>query len=434
MPERDAPQQPQQNGASIGSKAVKSLRRKFMAITMASLALTLIVLGVVVYQYYAWASMSRSDSIIEVLYENDGSFPPPLEERRKAIGFDFTVNIETEFENRYAWAVVNPDDSILTLDSDHIANKDSSQLYDIIEEILFSGTQRGYYDFYRYRVFSNDDGTRTVYLLDCLQREQTKVVLAQGYAVIAGACLVLVFLLLLPLSRRVTRMYERNLERQHRFVTDASHELKTPLAIISANTELTEQLTGETQWTRSTKAQVERLNALARNLIEAARSSESLDIEALPVINLSELLMRDIEDFRPLADMAGKRITANVEEDVLIRGEAESIDRMVSVLLDNAIKHGDDGGEIAVVLRKSNRKQATLRAANPAARMTEKEVRRMFDRFYRADASRSRSTGGYGIGLSAAKDNVERHGGKLTAMKENGMLVITATLPRANDE
>lgn len=434
MPERDAPQQPQQNGASIGSKAVKSLRRKFMAITMASLALTLIVLGVVVYQYYAWASMSRSDSIIEVLYENDGSFRPPLEERRKAIGFDFTVNIETEFENRYAWAEVDADDSILTLDSDHIANKDSSQLYDIIEEILSSGAQRGYYDFYRYRVFSNDDGTRTVYLLDCLQREQTKVVLAQGYAAIAGACLVLVFLLLLPLSRRVTRMYERNLERQHRFVTDASHELKTPLAIISANTELTEQLTGETQWTRSTKAQVERLNTLARNLIEAARSSESLDIEALPVINLSELLTRDIEDFRPLADMAGKRITANVEEDVLIRGEAESIDRMASVLLDNAIKHGDDGGEITVVLRKSNRKHATLRVANPAARMTEKEVRRMFDRFYRADASRSRSTGGYGIGLSAAKDNVERHGGKLTAMKENGMLVITATLPRANDE
>ena len=98
------------------------------------------------------------------------------------------------------------------------------------------------------------------------------------------------------------------------------------------------------------------------------------------------------------------------------------------------VEHGDDGGEITVVLRKPNRKQATLRVANPAARMTEKEVRRMFDRFYRADASRSRSTGGYGIGLSAAKDNVERHGGKLTAMKENGMLVITATLPRANDE
>ena len=434
MTHDDAPKQPQHSGASIGSRAVKSLRRKFMIITMASLALTLLVLGVVVYQYYAWASMSRSDSIIEVLYENDGSFPPAHEERRRDVGFAFTVNIETEFENRYAWAVVNPDNSIRTLNSDHIANKDFSQLYDITEEILASGVERGYYDFYRYRVFFNDDGTRTVYLLDCLQRQQTKVVLAQGYAAIAAACLVLVFLLLLPLSRRVTRMYERNLERQHRFVTDASHELKTPLAIISANTELTEQLSGETQWTRSTKAQIERLNALARNLIEAARSSESLDIDSLPVINLSELLARDIEDFRPLADMAGKRITANVEENICIRGEAESIDRTASVLLDNAIKHGDDGGEITVELRKTNRKHVVLRVANPAVRMTEQEIRHLFDRFYRADASRARSTGGYGIGLSAAKDNVERHGGKLTAVKENGKLIITATLPRANCE
>lgn len=417
---------------SYGAKLISDMRRRFVMLAMASLAITLIVLSVAAYGYYSLTSASRSDSIIEMLYENDGEFPPADTVRKTSMNLTFTVNPETEFENRYAWAIVNSSGEIELLDADHIAAEDSRELHAIINEILSWNVQEGYYSFYRFHVFDNDDGTRTVYLLDCLQRQQTKVVLAQSLTMMSFATLALVFIFLLPLSKRITRSYARNLERQQRFVTDASHELKTPLTIISANNDITERISGETQWTRSTKTQIARLNTLTRDLIETARSSEALDIASLPVLDLSALVDRMVEDFQPLAEAKGHRIATDIEEGVRARGNAESLERVLSVLLDNAVKHGDEDGEIAVRLY-ATRRHAVLRVGNPAANVTEEETRHLFDRFYRTDKSRSRSTGGYGIGLSTARGNIESHGGKLTATKQGDLLLFVATLPRAND-
>lgn len=398
---------------------------------MASLAVTVVVLSLAVYSYYSLTSADRSDSIIELLYENGGEFPPANTVRRTSMNLTFTVNAETAFENRYAWAVMDPDGVLVSLNADHIASENADKLRDMMYEILGWGTQDGYYSFFRYRVFDNGDGTRTVYLLDCLQRQQTKVVLAQSLTIISFATLVLVFVLLFPLSKRITRSYARNLERQQRFVTDASHELKTPLTIISANNDITERLSGETQWTRSTKTQIARLNALTSDLIETARSAEALDVASLPVIDLTTLVERMVEDFQPFAEAKGRRIAVDLESGVKVRGNAELLDRVLSVLLDNAVKHGDEGGEITVMLH-ATRRHAVLRVGNPAAKVTEEETRHLFDRFYRTDESRARSTGGYGIGLSTARGSIERHGGKLTATKQGDLLLFVATLPRAN--
>lgn len=423
----------QETLSSYGAKLVSNMRRRFIFVTMVALAVTLIILSLAVYGCYSISSMNRSDSIIQTLYEHEGELPPAHAARQTSMSLTFTVNAETEYENRYAWGVVDDQDAILSLNADHIASEDVRELHAIISEILSWNVPDGYYSFYRFRVFSNDDGTRTIYLLDCLQRQQTKVVLAQSLAVMSLATLALVFILLFPISRRITRSYARNLERQQRFVTDASHELKTPLTIISANNDIIERLSGETQWTRSTKTQIARLNTLMRDLIETAKSSEALDVAALPVIDLSQLTSRVVEDFRPFAEAKGKRISVEAEGNVRIRGSEDSINRVLSVLLDNAVKHGDEGGEITVRLH-ATRKHAVLCVDNPAANVTEDETRHLFDRFYRTDTSRARSTGGYGIGLSTAHGNIERHGGKLTVSKEGDLLMFVATLPRANGD
>ena len=417
------------NTSEIGASAVKALRRKFIIVTMISLVITLIALDAVICTIFSQTNVQRSDAIIRVLHDNGGEFPTPDAVREPSLDLTFTVNPETQYETRYAWATVDSGGNIVTLDSEHIAVMNDAQLYDRIHEAMNAGSHRGYIDYYRFGVFSNDDGTSMVILLDCYLRLQTRVVVTQALIAVSLSCAVIVFFLLIPLSKRVARPFARNLQRQQRFVTDASHELKTPLAIISANNDLTERISGETQWTRSTKTQIARLNTLIRDLIDMARSNESFDPSTFPVFDLSRLAERTAEDFRPLAEAKGKRIEADIAARVEMRGNEESLERMVSILLDNAVKHGDDGCRIGVALR-AHRKTAVLRVANPATGLDAKEIELLFDRFYRTDDARARSTRGYGIGLSVAQGIAERHGGRLSAAKEGNLLVFTATLPR----
>ena len=415
--------------SEVGAPAVKALRRKFIVMMMVALVIALAALDTVIYAIFSQSNINRSDSIIKVLYENDGEFPAAEAVRKPSLDLTFTVNPETQYETRYAWAHVDADGSITELDSEHIAVMDDSELRGMVYRALGSDSDHGYIDYYRYGVFANGDGTSTVVLLDCYLRLQTRVVVVQVCISVSLSCAAIVFVLLIPLSKRVARPFALNLQRQQRFVTDASHELKTPLAIISANNDLTERISGETKWTRSTKNQIARLNMLIRDLIDMARSSESFDPSSFPTFNLSRLAERTAEDFRPLAEVGGKRIQADIASGIEMRGSEESIERLLSILLDNAVKHGDDGCRIDVALR-AHRKTATLRVSNPAAALDEEEVALLFDRFYRSNGARARSARGYGIGLSVAQSIAERHGGKLSASKEGDLLVFAATLPR----
>lgn len=415
--------------SEVGASAIRSLRRKFIIMTMIALVITLAALDAAIYAIFSQSNINRSDSIIESLYEHDGEFPAADAVRRPSLDPTFTVNPETQYETRYAWAHVDADGRIAELNSEHIAVMSDAELGDMIYQALTAKSLHGYIDYYRYGVFHNDDGTETVILLDCYLRLQTRVVVTQMCIAVSLSCAIIVFFLLIPLSKRIARPFARNLQRQQRFVTDASHELKTPLAIISANNDLTERLSGETQWTRSTKAQIARLNTLIRDLIDMARSSESFDPSSFPVFDLSRLAERTAEDFRPLAEAKGKRIETDIQSDIGMRGSEEALERLLSILLDNAVKHGDDGCRIDVALRM-HRKSAVLRVSNPAATLGEDEVALLFDRFYRTNGARARSTRGYGIGLSVAQGIAERHEGRLSASKEGDLLVFTATLPR----
>lgn len=419
-------------GARTGSSAITRLRRKLILVAMLALLVTLLLLlgallGTVVYQ-----NTQRADNIISILYQNDGKFPEPKGKPRSALDSGFKITAETPYETRYTMATVSADGQIVRIEDRHLASMDDEQLEEFIMRAYDAADSAGYLDYYRFGTFANDDGSTTVIILDCFLRQQVTFNIAGIGAVAALVCLVMVFLLLIPLSKRAVRPFERNLARQQRFVTDASHELKTPLAIISANNELTEQLSGETQWTRSTKTQIARLNTLIRDLIDVTRASEAQDAATLPPLDLSVLASRTAEDFRPLADVAGKTLDARIEPDVWVKGNPESLERLMGLLLDNAVKHADEKGRIALSL-DAQRRTATLRVANPAAALSADDLEHVFDRFYRADRSRARakgSTGGYGIGLSVAQGLAERHGGKLTAAKEGDDVVFTVTLPR----
>ena len=406
---------------------IRALRRRFLLIAMASLAGTLTLLCLAINLGYRHMVTQRADAAVEILHQTGGAFQIPDAPVDPAAHGGFQVTPETPFETRYFIVHLTENREVTEVDAEHIAALDRQMVVEWVGNILDGGKHSGYTSYYRYGVFAEPGGGSTIVVLDCFQLQGAGGVLRISLLA-AGVCLLTVFLLLLLLSRRVTRPFVENLERQRQFVTDASHELKTPLAIISANTGLLSASLGENQWLESTRAQVGRLDRLIQNLIELARTEEALPDEAAAPVPLGRVAERALEDFRPLAEAAGKTLDGRIEPELVLPGVEDNLARLCALLLDNAVKYCDEGGAIRLTLARRGR-WAVLSVSNPCAGLDAAQLPRLFDRFYRADSSRARSSGGYGIGLSTARAIVARHHGRLTARLSGGTVTFTAVLP-----
>ena len=217
--------------------------------------------------------------------------------------------------------------------------------------------------------------------------------------------------------------FAQNLEKQRQFVTDASHELKTPLAILSADVGLLEDSCGQSRWLESARAQISRMDTLIQNLMELVRTEETVEDTSIGSFCVSDVAQACADAFEPLARESGKTLSARIDRGVCMRGVQDNLFRLFSILLDNAVKYCDAGGEISFSLYQKG-KNVCILVSNPCADVDAAQMPRYFDRFYRADSSRARSTGGYGIGLSTAKAIVERHRGKISSRYTQGTITF----------
>ena len=408
---------------------IRKLRRKFIAIAMLSLLGTLAFLIAAIAVGNSAVNARRADHAISMLRENGGAFPSPDPAPDPAMGFDFQVTAETPFETRYFIARLSANQEVLSVDTEHIAALDRQTVVESLNAVLRSGAERGYVDHYRFNVFADEDGGSTVIVLDCFLQIQASLNMLRVTLLVSLAGALIVFVLLLFLSRLAIRPFAENLERQRRFVTDASHELKTPLAILSADLDLLSD--GETAgnpWLESANAQVSRLSRLIHNLVELARTEEGGTPAALEWVDLSEVVQANVDAFVPLAEADGKSLASEIAPGVRIRGVQDNLFRLLAILLDNAVKYCDAGGEIRVALSLRAR-SAYLTVSNPCKGLNPADLPRYFDRFYRADSSRARETGGYGIGLSTAKAIVARHRGRLSNKYQEGVITFFVLLP-----
>lgn len=408
---------------------IRTLRRKFISIAMLSLLGTLSVLCAAICAGSYLTAASQADRAIDLLYQNNGEFPPPPEDQPDPFRVpEFQVTQETPFETRYFIVELTDRWEVRAVDTDHIAALDRQTVVTCISDILGSNRDRGYVDYYRFGVFQNEDGGSTVVVLDCFLQLQSAYNVLRVTISVGATCAVIVFLLLTFFSRRAIRPFVENLERQRQFVTDASHELKTPLAILSADLGMLEGSPADSYWLQSAQAQVSRLDQLIRHLVELARTEEAIREEAVMSFSLSDAASANAEAFTPLAQVAGKNLEAEITESVEIEGVQDDLFRLLSLLLDNGVKYCDPGGTIRLSLTRRG-KSACILVSNPCADLDPAQLPRYFDRFYRADSSRARSTGGYGIGLSTAKAIVTRHRGKIINRYEGGIITFLVTLP-----
>jgi len=234
-------------------------------------------------------------------------------------------------------------------------------------------------------------------------------------------------LLVVLLSRRAIMPIAQNMEKQKQFVTNAGHEIKTPLAIILANTDAMELHNGENKWTKNIRSQAERLNELMKNLLALSRTDEEDVVLPTSDFSLNLLIEEALDLHREPAQSKQLDVQTRLHPSLSLKGNRDSIMQLVSVLLDNACKYTPEGGTISLNLLRAGGK-TVLQIKNTCPQRPEEDLERLFDRFYRGDAARTQSSGGYGIGLSAARAIAQAHGGSITASYDKAEQVISFTV------
>lgn len=217
-------------------------------------------------------------------------------------------------------------------------------------------------------------------------------------------------------SLRAIHPLIENAVRQKQFITDAGHELKTPLTAISANMDVLELDIGENEWIRATRQQIAGMGALIKEMIYLSRMDEDDSGLEMADFNLSKVVLEIAEPFEGMAEYTGRNMKLNVQDNLYIHGNEAAVQRLVSILCDNAVKYAPEGDEILLELSKEG-KQICLMTENAQSEpLPPDELKHLFDRFYRGDKSRSKESGGFGIGLSVARAVMEKHGGTIQAV------------------
>ncbi|RAQ30038.1 two-component sensor histidine kinase [Hydrogeniiclostridium mannosilyticum] len=410
---------------------IRKLRIKLILASMLSLLLVLtIIFGAVGILNYK-KILADADSILSILQENDGSFPmndhpkndtvfsdiPPREEHR--------FSAELPYESRYFSVFLLADGTVISVNTGKIAAVDTSTAIEYAQSVIKSGDEQGFVKDYRYTVYTADNEMHVIFLDYGREMSSFRTFLFTG-AGVSLVGLLAVMLLLIFFSGRIVKPFSENYEKQKQFITDAGHELKTPLTIIDADAEVLEMDMGKNEWLSDIQVQTKRLAQLTNSLIQLSRMEEQPQVEKIE-FPLSDVVEETVETFQALAKTQNKNLSGRIQPMLSMNGDEKAIRQLVTILMDNAVKYSDDGGRIELTLEKQNN-SIQLSVFNTANYISKENLPHYFDRFYRADPSRNSKTGGYGLGLPIASAIVAAHRGKIwaTTLDEKSLQIIVS--------
>ncbi len=406
---------------------IKKLQRKFILITMGSLLIVMLLLVGAINGVNLYQMEQRFNGAISILSENQGKFPkfekkdPPKKDHR----FDFVMNEETPFLTRYFIVSMDQSKDIQKIDTSHIAIT-SQDAKDYATKVIDNKKQNGYVGDYKYTIVEQNDGYMLIFVY-CRNELETATKFLLNSCVIALITLLLMFILVSVFSKRAIKPIIESSEKQKQFITDAGHEIKTPIAIISANTDVLELMNGASEWITSIRNQTSRLDKLVKNLLMLSKMEEGNIQLVFTDFDLSKVVYETANSFEAMAEMQNKKFTMDIQTDIILHGDENSIQQLISTLADNAIKYSNEQGIIYLSLT-TTKKGKKIDIYNTTDKMEPQNLDKLFDRFYRADSSRSRETGGYGIGLSIAKSIVEAHHGKISVKSDDGKSICFTVL------
>lgn len=405
---------------------IKKLKFKFIFLTMISLFILLSVLisGMNLMSYSS--VVSNADEILEILSHNRGTFPEHKDS--KDLKEKAPMSPEAPYESRFFTVLLDESGNVVQTNTSKIKSVDTKKAIQYSQEVYLKNRTSGFADIYRYTKTEENDGTRITFL-DCRKQLDSFHSFLYSSIIMSVIGYIAVFWIIFFCSDKIIRPIAESYEKQKRFITDAGHEIKTPLTIINANTDILEAEKGSNEYIDDIRSQTKRLAELTTDLVYLAKMEESNKLDLIDV-PFSEIVIGTADYFKTLAKTNKIELSVEIEPILTVQGNVKALEQLINVLLDNAVKYTPESGNIELVLSKHG-KNAELTIQNTTNEIIEKDkLNKIFDRFYRSDLSRNSETGGYGIGLSIAKAITEKHSGKIFAESTNDKIFkITVILP-----
>ncbi len=340
------------------------------------------------------------------------------------------MNPEAPYSTRYFVLRYDEDGALTAADLGHIAAVTEEDTDTYLAIAQKHGTGFGYTKGYKYYVVQQEDGIYMAIFLNCYKEEQSVMVFALISLGAMVLCVILVYVIVVLCSRRAIDPVVKASQRQKQFITDASHELKTPITVIATSLRVLEMEVGQQKWIDKAQAQTGKLKELVNSLVSLSRMDEEdspLQMQSFPI---SDALRETAESFRDFAQAKGHRLEIQITPDMTYVGDEYAIRQLASILLDNAVKYAPEGTPICISLQASKKGVVLTTRNDWTTPMEKKDLDRLFDRFYRPDQSRTSSTGGFGIGLSIARSIAEGHKGSIraSATEDGTGILFTAEL------
>lgn len=391
---------------------ISKLRRRFILITVLAVVVFVSLIIAVINVTNFIRVTDTADRILDAIVEGDGHLPP--------VPSQGPIDLSTRNNARYFWVKYNSNGSIKEVNTKNVAlisDEAAKQLGTLVRN---KGIARGFSADYRYLV--TKDGSMVVFV-DTTRMSQSADTFMIDSIIVAAVSLVLVSLLIFVVSRRALKPIVEGYEKQKRFITEASHELKTPLTVISANNELLEMECGENEYTRAISKQVEKMVFMTQNLTALARLDEGRTLDPSQEFSLSDTILDVCHQFRPALEASGKVFEHSVAN-VTYKGHQPLLQQLTSILLDNATKYSHSYVNLSLT---AEGKHLVLTVKNDVVDTPDGDMSKCFERFYRSDTARTQA-GGSGLGLAIAQEIVNLHRATIAAQVSCGEFIIKVQL------
>lgn len=407
---------------------IHKLRLKFIRIAMAALMATVILIAAAI-NVMNWLNVrSEIGETISFLAKSDGMISP--EKANEWAGKNkHRKNVLTQ--SVYFVGRTGQDGALQVVNQGRMETINREEAESLLERAAHSGRESGFVDDYCFQQFTSRGNTTSWIFLNCESYLTASHNLLLFSTVICIAGILLSLLIVSLLSKKAVQPFIRNEQKQKRFITDASHELKAPLAVISANMDVLALKDHDNPWINGTRNQVASMRTLVEDMVYLSRADETDRPMELKNLDLKDIVLEAAEPYQAMAEFQNKTFRCEAEKNLPVTGDEAALQRAVSILCDNAVKYTPEGGTIHLRAYPDGR-NAVIETDNPPVQtLTEENCNRLFDRFYRMDEARSRDKqSGYGIGLSIAQAVIDRHGGSVIArMTSENTLLIRLMIP-----
>ena len=402
---------------------IKRLRKRFIKIATLAVAAVLFVLALSVNIANFISINSDLNRTLRLITDNRGIIPHNPPEGKPGTEPNGHFDMETPFSTRYFVLRYNSSGELTGADLDKIAAVTEDDTDSYLAAALKHGAGNGFFGGYKYSVIKTEKDKYMAVFLDAHRELRSAAVTAVLSCGATLVCIALVCIIVVLCSKRAIAPVIKASEQQKQFITDAGHELKTPITVISTSIKLLEMETGENKWIDKVRFQTEKLTELVNSLVALSRMDEEASPLHMAEFDMGAALRETAESFGDFAEANGHRLQIDIPQTLIYCGDEYAVRQLASILLDNAVKYAVSGTDILISAQKA-KKGVRVVTQNECEGISKEQLDRLFDRFYRADQSRGGATRGFGIGLSIARSIAEGHNGSIKAESADGKTVV----------